>query len=79
MSCGEGEDSLHSSPAPAWSPSHRRQSSTSFSNASPSHGLQSFTNCSSVDDISIDKAESDNSTDIGFAPDNEFQQTSNIP
>jgi len=28
--------------------SHRRQSSTNFSNLSPSHGLQLFTNCPSV-------------------------------
>ncbi|KAK4826739.1 LOW QUALITY PROTEIN: hypothetical protein QYF61_010992 [Mycteria americana] len=42
------EDSSQSSPAPAWGPSHRRQSSTNFSNMSPSHGLHSFTNCSSM-------------------------------
>ncbi|KAK4831745.1 hypothetical protein QYF61_018943 [Mycteria americana] len=44
----EGEDSSHSSPDPAWGPSHRRQSSMNFSNVSPSRGLQFFTNCSSV-------------------------------
>jgi len=38
------EDSSHSAPAPAWGPSHRRQFSTNFSNVSPSHGLQLFTN-----------------------------------
>ncbi|KAK4826015.1 hypothetical protein QYF61_003788, partial [Mycteria americana] len=53
----------HSSPAPAWGPSHSRQfsmnfssvssshglqSSMNFSNVSPSHGLQFFMNCSSV-------------------------------
>ncbi|NXC66527.1 PLCZ1 phosphodiesterase, partial [Anhinga anhinga] len=38
------EDSSHSSPAPAWGPSHRRQSSMNFSNVPPSHGLQFFTN-----------------------------------
>ncbi|KAK4832711.1 hypothetical protein QYF61_025172 [Mycteria americana] len=43
-----GEDSSHSSSAPAWGPSHRTQSSMNFSNMSPSHGLQFFTNCSSV-------------------------------
>ncbi|KAK4828519.1 hypothetical protein QYF61_026941 [Mycteria americana] len=32
----------------AWGPSHRRQSSTNFSNMSPSNGLQFFTHCSSV-------------------------------
>ncbi|KAK4814103.1 hypothetical protein QYF61_008198 [Mycteria americana] len=42
------KDSSHSSPAPAWGPSHTRQSSTNFSNMSPSHRLQFFTNCSSV-------------------------------
>ncbi|KAK4828316.1 hypothetical protein QYF61_025328 [Mycteria americana] len=42
------EDSSHSSPAPVWGPSHRRQFSTNFSNVSPSHGLQFFMNCSSV-------------------------------
>ncbi|KAK4831166.1 hypothetical protein QYF61_015636 [Mycteria americana] len=44
----KGEDSSHSSSAPAWGPSHRRQSSTNFSNMSPSHRLQFFMNCSSV-------------------------------
>jgi len=34
----------HSSPAPAWGPSHRRQFSTNFSKVSPSHGVQSFRN-----------------------------------
>ena len=32
--------SSHASPAPAWGPSHRRQSSMNFSRVSPSHGLQ---------------------------------------
>ncbi|KAK4806754.1 hypothetical protein QYF61_005550, partial [Mycteria americana] len=32
----------------AWGPSHRRQSSTNFSNRSLSHGLQFFMNCSST-------------------------------
>jgi len=40
----QGEDSSHSSPAPAWGPSHRRQFSTSCSNVSPSHGVPSFRN-----------------------------------
>ncbi|KAK4828634.1 hypothetical protein QYF61_000282 [Mycteria americana] len=44
----QGEDSSHSSPTPAWGPSHGRQSSTNFSNMSASHGLQFFMNCSSV-------------------------------
>ncbi|KAK4816220.1 hypothetical protein QYF61_013458 [Mycteria americana] len=44
----QGEDSSHSSPAPAWGPSHQRQSSMNFSNVSPSHRLQFFMNCSSV-------------------------------
>jgi len=44
----QGEDSLHSSTAPAWSPSHRSQSSTNFSDVSPSLGLQFFVNCSSM-------------------------------
>ncbi|KAM9639019.1 uncharacterized protein ACIBXB_013710 [Morphnus guianensis] len=44
----QGQDSSHSSPAPAWGPSHSRQSSTNFSNVGPSHGLQFFTNCSSM-------------------------------
>ncbi|KAM9590844.1 uncharacterized protein ACIBXB_005893 [Morphnus guianensis] len=44
----QGEDSSHSSPAPAWGPSHGRQSSTNFSNVGPSHRLQFFTNCSSM-------------------------------
>ena len=44
----QGKDSSHSSPAPAWGPSHGRQSSMNFSNVSPSHGLQFFTNCSSM-------------------------------
>jgi len=35
-------------PAPAWGPSHRRQTSTNFSNVSPSHELQFFTDCCSV-------------------------------
>ncbi|KAK4827986.1 hypothetical protein QYF61_022688 [Mycteria americana] len=35
----------------AWGPSHRRQSSTNFSNMSPSHGLQFFKNCSSMDPL----------------------------
>ncbi|KAK4828543.1 hypothetical protein QYF61_027219 [Mycteria americana] len=35
----QGEDSSHSSPAPAWGPSHRRQSSTNFSSVPPSHRL----------------------------------------
>ncbi|KAK4827417.1 hypothetical protein QYF61_017847 [Mycteria americana] len=42
-----GEDSSHSSPAPAWVP-HGRQSSTNFSSVRPSHRLQFFMNCSSV-------------------------------
>ncbi|KAK4822389.1 hypothetical protein QYF61_014159 [Mycteria americana] len=41
-------DFSRSSPAPAWGPSHGRQSSMNFSNMSPSHGLQFFMNCSSV-------------------------------
>lgn len=44
----QGKDSSYSSPAPAWGPSHRRQSPASFSNMSPSHWLQFFTNCSSA-------------------------------
>ncbi|KAK4824286.1 hypothetical protein QYF61_013031 [Mycteria americana] len=44
----QGEDSSHSSPAPAWGPSHGRQSSMNFSNMSPSHGLQFCMNCSSM-------------------------------
>jgi len=40
--------SSHSSPAPAWGPSQGRGSSRNFSNMSPSHGLQFFTNCFSV-------------------------------
>ena len=44
----QGEDSSHSSPAPAWGPSHGRQSSMNFSSVSPSHRLQFFTNCTSV-------------------------------
>jgi len=40
--------SSHSSPAPAWGPSHGRQFSTNWSSMSPSHGVQFFTNCSSV-------------------------------
>ncbi|KAK4818457.1 hypothetical protein QYF61_013663 [Mycteria americana] len=44
----QGEDSSHSSPAPAWGPTPRRQSPTNFSNVGPSHRLQFFTNCSSV-------------------------------
>jgi len=40
--------SSHSSPAPAWGPSHRRQFSTKFSYMGPSHRLQFSTNCSSV-------------------------------
>ena len=44
----QGQDSSHSSPAPAWGPTHGRQSSTNFSNVGPSHGLQFFTNCSSM-------------------------------
>ena len=35
-----GEDSSHSSPAPVWGPSHKRQSFTNISNVGPSHGLQ---------------------------------------
>ena len=42
------EDSSHSATAPAWGPSHKRQSSMDFSNVSPSHRLQFFRNCSSV-------------------------------
>jgi len=42
------EDSSPSAPAPARGPSHGRQFSTNFSNASPSHRLQLFTNCPSV-------------------------------
>ena len=38
----------HSSPAPAWGPSHRRQSSMNLSNMSPSYRLQFFMNCPSV-------------------------------
>jgi len=37
-----------SSPAPAWGPSHGRQSFTNCSNMSPSHRLHFFTNWSSV-------------------------------
>jgi len=37
-----------SSPAPVWGPSHRRKSSSNFTNMDPSHGLQLFINCSSV-------------------------------
>jgi len=37
-----------SSPVPAWGPSHRRQSSTNFSNIDPSHGPQLFMNCSNM-------------------------------
>ncbi|KAM9590481.1 uncharacterized protein ACIBXB_005737 [Morphnus guianensis] len=44
----QGQDSSHSSPAPAWGPTHGRQSSMNFSNVGPSHGLQPFTNCSSM-------------------------------
>ncbi|CAM9620143.1 unnamed protein product, partial [Bubo scandiacus] len=44
----QGEDSSHSSPPPAWGPSHRRQSSMNFSNMCSSHRLQLFTNCSSL-------------------------------
>ena len=44
----QGEDSSHSSPAPAWGPSHGGQPYRSLSNTSPSPGLQSSTNCSSV-------------------------------
>jgi len=40
--------SSYSSLVPACDPSHRRQSSTNFSNVSPSHGLQFFTDCRSV-------------------------------
>jgi len=40
--------SSHSSPVPAWDPSHGTQSSVNFSNMSPSYGLQFFMNCSSV-------------------------------
>uniref|UniRef100_A0A663DWR7 Basal body orientation factor 1 n=1 Tax=Aquila chrysaetos chrysaetos TaxID=223781 RepID=A0A663DWR7_AQUCH len=40
--------SSHSSLAPAWGPSHGKQSSMNFSNVSPSHRLQFFTNCSSM-------------------------------
>ena len=47
----QGEDSSHSSPAPAWGPSHRDQPSMNFSNVSPSHRLQFFTNCSSMGPI----------------------------
>ncbi|KAK4817056.1 hypothetical protein QYF61_026364 [Mycteria americana] len=41
------DDSSHSSPAPAWGPSHGRQSSTNF-NMGPSYRLQFFMNCSSM-------------------------------
>ncbi len=44
----QGEDSSHSSHAPAWGLSHRRQSSTNSSNMSSSHRPQFFTNCCSV-------------------------------
>ncbi|XP_075302836.1 uncharacterized protein LOC142365677 isoform X3 [Opisthocomus hoazin] len=44
----QGEDSSHSSPAPAWGSSIGRQFFTNFSNGSSSHGLQLFTNCSSM-------------------------------
>jgi len=37
--------SSHSSLAPAWGPSHRRQTTTNISNMGPSHRLQLFTNC----------------------------------
>lgn len=39
----QGEGSSHFSSSPAWGQSHSRESSTSFSNLSPSHGLQFFT------------------------------------
>ena len=44
----QDEDFSHSSPAPAWGPSHGSQSSTNFSSMGPSHGLQFFMNCSSM-------------------------------
>ena len=44
----DAPSSSHSSPAPAWGPSHGRQSSMNFSNMSPSHRLQFLVNCSSV-------------------------------
>ena len=40
--------SSRSSPAPAWGPTHGRQSFMIFSSVSPSHGVQIFTKCSSV-------------------------------
>ncbi|KAK4827158.1 hypothetical protein QYF61_015112 [Mycteria americana] len=40
----EGGDSSHSSPAPAWGPSHGRQSSMNCSNVGPFHEVQSFRN-----------------------------------
>jgi len=40
--------SSHSSPAPVWSPFHRRQFSMNCSNVSPSQGLQFLTNCPRV-------------------------------
>jgi len=44
----QGEDSSHSAPAPAWGPTHGRQSSMNFFSVGPSHGLQFFTDCSSM-------------------------------
>jgi len=40
--------SSHTSPAPAWGPSHRRLSSTNCSKTVPFHMLQLFMNCYSV-------------------------------
>jgi len=40
-----GKDSSPSVPAPAWGPSHGRQSSINCSSMGPSHGLQFFMNC----------------------------------
>lgn len=40
-----GQDSSHSSLAPAWGPSHSKQSFTNFSIMSPSLRLQFFMNC----------------------------------
>ena len=40
----QGEDSSHSAAAPAWGPTHERQSSMNCSNVGPFHGVQSFRN-----------------------------------
>ncbi|KAK4810986.1 hypothetical protein QYF61_014458 [Mycteria americana] len=50
--------SSHSSPAPVWGPTHRRQSSMNFSNVGPSHGLQFFRNgllqCGALHGLQVD-------------------------